>query len=412
MTRKRFNNNAADTLNGAITDSATTITLNDASEFPTPGTNEIAYATIDDGTNVEIITYTGISTNDLTGVTRGVDGTSGTAFADATAVEQRAISSALDTPSIYFDVNQNTHGFSVGDVVRLSGASTYTKAQADSAANAEVAGVVSAVAGSNDFTLTTGGRIAGLSGLTANTVYFLDPSTAGAVTATEPSTANQVSKPVYIADSTTSAIMLPHRGIVVGGKIAVSDLADGTDGELITWDASGSPTTVAVGTSGHVLTSNGAGAAPTFQAASGGTTATYFFANTTSTTSISDATFTKMPYDNEVTDENSDYDPTTNYRHTPTIAGKYLYGVSVNLSSVADQKAILAAVYKNGSSQGANTIFTSGSGNAQATVYFVLDMNGSTDYAEGYVYHEHGSARNLTGIAANNFFFGILVEAT
>lgn len=53
-------------------------------------------------------------------------------------------------------------------------------------------------------------------------------------------------------------------------NVDVADLANGTDGELITWDASGAPTTVAVGTSGHVLTSNGAGAAPTFQAASGG----------------------------------------------------------------------------------------------------------------------------------------------
>jgi hypothetical protein len=44
-------------------------------------------------------------------------------------------------------------------------------------------------------------------------------------------------------------------------------IKDGTDGELITWDASGNSAAVAVGTSGHVLTSNGAGAAPTFQAA-------------------------------------------------------------------------------------------------------------------------------------------------
>jgi len=50
----------------------------------------------------------------------------------------------------------------------------------------------------------------------------------------------------------------------------VAQLANGTDGELITWDSSGNPTTVAVGTAGHVLTSNGAGAAPTFQAAAGG----------------------------------------------------------------------------------------------------------------------------------------------
>lgn len=52
--------------------------------------------------------------------------------------------------------------------------------------------------------------------------------------------------------------------------LKVSDLKTGTDGELITWDASGNPATVAAGTATHVLTSNGAGAAPTFQAAGGG----------------------------------------------------------------------------------------------------------------------------------------------
>ena len=52
--------------------------------------------------------------------------------------------------------------------------------------------------------------------------------------------------------------------------VTLAKLAAGTDGELITWDASGDPATVAVGTATHVLTSNGAGAAPTFQAAAGG----------------------------------------------------------------------------------------------------------------------------------------------
>ena len=53
--------------------------------------------------------------------------------------------------------------------------------------------------------------------------------------------------------------------------IAVSSLANGTDGELITWNASGAPATVAVGTINHVLTSGGTGVAPTFQAAAGTT---------------------------------------------------------------------------------------------------------------------------------------------
>lgn len=47
--------------------------------------------------------------------------------------------------------------------------------------------------------------------------------------------------------------------------VKVSDLADGTDGELITWGADGKPVVVAAGTSVQVLTSNGPGAAPIFQ---------------------------------------------------------------------------------------------------------------------------------------------------
>jgi len=52
--------------------------------------------------------------------------------------------------------------------------------------------------------------------------------------------------------------------------IAVAQLADGTDGNLITWDSDGAPAVVATGTATQVLTSNGAGAAPTFQDATGG----------------------------------------------------------------------------------------------------------------------------------------------
>ena len=57
---------------------------------------------------------------------------------------------------------------------------------------------------------------------------------------------------------------------IANDAIGLTELKAGTDGELITWDASGNPAAVAVGTSTHVLTSNGAGAAPTFQAPAGG----------------------------------------------------------------------------------------------------------------------------------------------
>ena len=42
-------------------------------------------------------------------------------------------------------------------------------------------------------------------------------------------------------------------------------MASGTDGNIISYDASGNPVAVATGTAGQVLTSAGAGAPPTFQ---------------------------------------------------------------------------------------------------------------------------------------------------
>lgn len=54
------------------------------------------------------------------------------------------------------------------------------------------------------------------------------------------------------------------------------DIADGTAGELMTWDAAGVAALVATGAATEVLTSNGAGTAPTFQAGGGGGGVTSF----------------------------------------------------------------------------------------------------------------------------------------
>ena len=48
-------------------------------------------------------------------------------------------------------------------------------------------------------------------------------------------------------------------------KVDVKGIKDGTDGQLITWDASAKADTVATGGNTQVLTSNGAGAKPSFQ---------------------------------------------------------------------------------------------------------------------------------------------------
>jgi hypothetical protein len=77
---------------------------------------------------------------------------------------------------------------------------------------------------------------------------------------------------------TAPAIGTPASGVLTNCTgLPIAGIAAGTDGELITWNASGVAAAVAVGTSTHVLTSNGAGAAPTFQAASGGGVPNPFF---------------------------------------------------------------------------------------------------------------------------------------
>lgn len=125
------------------------------------------------------------------------------------------------TEAVTKSISQTTHGFAVGDVLKYA-SSTYAKAQADSASNAEVVGIVSAVADANTFTLLTHGYISTLSGLTANTTYFLSASSAGALTSTEPSTVGQISKPVLRAVSTTAGYFMNMRGAAVTSSTSSS----------------------------------------------------------------------------------------------------------------------------------------------------------------------------------------------
>ena len=83
-------------------------------------------------------------------------------------------------------------------------------------------------------------------------------------------TANDLLKQRNAADSAWVDILTLSTGAVSNAEVAdnaitLAKMAHGTDGEIITYDASGAPATVGVGTSGQVLTSNGAGSAPSMQ---------------------------------------------------------------------------------------------------------------------------------------------------
>jgi len=109
-------------------------------------------------------------------------------------------------------------------------------------------------------------------------------------------TGNDLLKQRNAADSAWISILTLSTGAVSNAAIAddavtLAKMAAGTDGELITYDTSGDPTTVPTGSSGEVLTSNGAGTTPTFQAAAAGKVLQVVTASTSSETTSTTATY-------------------------------------------------------------------------------------------------------------------------
>jgi len=109
-----------------------------------------------------------------------------------------------------------------------------------------------------------------------------------------------------ITTATTRVVTVPDSNVTINRCIVVSNLADATDGELITWDACAAPTTVAAGACGFFLKSQGAGVVPVFAALPCGSTPTESFMvaasdETTALTTGLKLTF-HMPYAFTLTD--------------------------------------------------------------------------------------------------------------
>ena len=137
------------------------------------------------------------------------------------------------------EVTQSSHGFSAKDCIRHNG-SSWVKAQANAATTLAL-GVVTEVADSNTFTVAQSGRFTISShGLTVGQWYYLDASTAGALTATEPS----ISQPLVYVESASVVFVFPYRPtqlLVNGGASVVP--GDNTvtsakivDGTIVTAD--------------------------------------------------------------------------------------------------------------------------------------------------------------------------------
>lgn len=137
---------------------------------------------------------------------------------------------------------QASHGLAVGDVIRHDG-SAWVKSQATTATASVVGGIVIAVLSPGVFVMATGGYVSGLSGLTAGSVHYLDPTTAGLLTTTAP-TGTLPIIPVLLAISATECVLLSFgRAPQTVGFIAqayglgYSRTSSGSLSAPVTWDS-------------------------------------------------------------------------------------------------------------------------------------------------------------------------------
>jgi len=132
-----------------------------------------------------------------------------------------------------------------------------------------------------------------------------------------------------------------------------------------------------------------------------------FEANLGSDQTVSDNTFTKLSINTEVFDTDSKYDASTNYRFTPTVAGKYFVYGSVHGETEASQMQLQqAAIYKNGSAYATNIIDFRNNNGLQSNVFVAVTMDlDADDYVElyGKIYKGGGSTIRFLSGTTNTF---------
>jgi hypothetical protein len=195
---------------------------------------------------------------------------------------------------------------------------------------------------------------------------------------------------------------------IASGSITTAKIADGnvTSAKIDTvanTQVTGTMTTAQVADEAITqakIASGVAGTGPAFSAYAG-----------SGNVSISTNTWTKVALNSEEFDTNNDFDSTTNYRFTPTIAGYYQINGLIGTENSGATTRTLAMIRKNG---GEFKFGDDLSGNthtgSNVGVNALIYMNGSTDYLELWIYMT-GTSTHYNGTLQRTYFQGYLVRA-
>lgn len=118
---------------------------------------------------------------------------------------------------------------------------------------------------------------------------------------------------------------------------------------------------------------------------------------------------TKVQWATELFDTNSNFDSTTNYRFTPTVAGKYLLSATVEFIVTVAGDGLVLSLSKNGATSRTFNSISSGA-YCSMTVTEVVDANGSTDYFEVFVQNVSRSTSDIDGAASKSYWTGCKID--
>ena len=138
-----------------------------------------------------------------------------------------------------------------------------------------------------------------------------------------------------------------------------------------------------------------------------------FQASLSSNQSIANSTATKLAFATEDFDSDGKYDHGTNYRFTPTIAGKYFIYVRVGYTehntsagSLTDQAGFYAKIYKNGSAVadvGNHVAVSSLQSVISANATAIVDLD-ADDYVEAYTLQQNNTSDNAANVKSGTAY--------
>jgi len=194
---------------------------------------------------------------------------------------------------------------------------------------------------------------------------------------------------------------------VTDDSVTLAKMAPGTDGNIISYDASGNPVAIATGNDGQVLTSTGAGSPPAFETLPvGGTNTPSFFAYLGSNQNISTATHTTVALNTEAFDTANGFDTSTHKYTIPSgQGGKYLITAGVRRENFNPPR-FTPYILKNNSVglwNAENSGTDSGAYYESAQGSSIVSLSAG-DVIHLVVYHTNGSTKAIMSGIGNTYF--------